>query len=149
MDGLDLLLNSLIFLVVLIVLMVLIVVIAKKTRFITFFFFLFFLSNGLYYLSSTGVLTDNLKGLNHIGAFLDQALNAISLPLATFHSYLSNALAVFIGNFLNNTEPLTNFLTWDNYFMLIIYGGLFLICLIFVRKKKKRKKNLDNSRYND
>lgn len=146
-----------IFLLILIIVLFILQLLFRRTRLITVFFGIFLLSN-LTLLAINNWFGDIFNVVidqNNLVINVDllayctrNVLTFISLPITLFHTLFTSVVLNIFSTFMEDIQIVYDILSWNNYYMLVFYLVMFVLCLILFRKKKKRK-SLANSRYDD
>lgn len=146
-----------IFLLILIIVLFILQLLFRRTRLITVFFGILLLSN-LTLLAINNWFGDIFKVVvdqNNLVINVDlllyctkNVLTIISLPITLFHTLFTIIVLNIFSTFMEDIQIVYDILSWNNYYMLVFYLVMFVLCLILFRKKKKRK-SLANSRYDD
>lgn len=128
-----------------IVIFSLIVLVCRKCRIFTAFLFYCFLSSVFVFIAVNEYckVFSFYEGLPEV---INGFLGAFSMPFAYLYEIFS-ALILSLANLMtDDVLPLVQFLN-NMYFMMGLHGGLFLLCALLFRKRKKRK--IETSRYSD
>ncbi len=129
----------------------------RRTRLITVFFGILLLSNltllaiNNWFGDVFNVVIDQNNLVINVDLLLyytKNVLTIISLPITLFHALFTSVILNIFSTFMEDTQIVYDILSWNNYYMLVFYLVMFVLCLILFRKKKKRK-SLANSRYDD
>lgn len=128
-----------------IVLFSLIVLVCRKCRMFTAFLFYCFLASVLFFVA--------FNNFCNVFSFYDGLPEVINGFLAAFTVPFIYLYDIFTAFILSIASLITDDLTalseflGNLYFMMGLHGGLFLLCAIIFRKRKKRK--IETSRYSD
>ena len=146
-----------IFLLILIIVLFILQLLFRRTRLITVFFGIFLLSNltllaiNNWFGDIFNVVVDQNNLVINVDLLLyctKNVLTIISLPITLFHTLFTSVILNIFSTFMEDIQIVYDILSWNNYYMLVFYLVMFVLCLILFRKKKKRK-SLANSRYDD
>lgn len=146
-----------IFLLILIIVLFILQLLFRRTRLITVFFGIFLLSNltllaiNNWFGDIFNVVVDQNNLVINVDLLLyctKNVLTIISLPITLFHTLFTSVVLNIFSTFMEDIQIVYDILSWNNYYMLVFYLVMFVLCLILFRKKKKRK-SLANSRYDD
>lgn len=147
-----------IFLLILIIEFFILQLLFRRTRLITVFFGILLLSNltllaiNNWFGDIFNVVIDQNNNLTvNVDLLLyctKNVLTIISLPITLFHTLFTSVILNIFSTFMEDIQIVYDILSWNNYYMLVFYLVMFVLCLILFRKKKKRK-SLANSRYDD
>lgn len=146
-----------IFLLILIIVLFILQLLFRRTRLITVFFGILLLSNltllaiNNWFGDIFNVVIDQNNLVINVDLLLyctKNVLTIISLPITLFHTLFTIIVLNIFSTFMEDIQIVYDILSWNNYYMLVFYLVMFVLCLILFRKKKKRK-SLANSRYDD
>lgn len=146
-----------IFLLILIIVLFILQLLFRRTRLITVFFGILLLSNltllaiNNWFVDIFNVVIDQNNLVINVDLLLyytKNVLTIISLPITLFHTLFTIIVLNIFSTFMEDIQIVYDILSWNNYYMLVFYLVMFVLCLILFRKKKKRK-SLANSRYDD
>lgn len=146
-----------IFLLILIIVLFILQLLFRRTRLITVFFGILLLSNltllaiNNWFGDIFNVVVDQNNLVINVDLLLyctKNVLTIISLPITLFHTLFTSVVLNIFSTFMEDIQIVYDILSWNNYYMLVFYLVMFVLCLILFRKKKKRK-SLANSRYDD
>ena len=145
------------FALILIIVLFILQLLFRRTRLITVFFGILLLSNltllaiNNWFGDIFNVVIDQNNLVINVDLFLyytKNVLTIISLPITLFHTLFTSVVLNIFSTFMEDIQIVYDILSWNNYYMLVFYLVMFVLCLILFRKKKKRK-SLANSRYDD
>lgn len=123
------------------------VLIARKCRLITWIFFYFTLASVCYVLLQHSIAETYLNFIEGSGVFFSEFFSSFSEPFMFFYRCFARLIISACAGIEGN--HVAEFLLEDinDYFLIGLQAGLFLLSALIFRRKKKQV--FDNSRYRD
>ena len=121
--------------------------VGRKCAVITTFFLYCLIASGAYLVAANAVGTQYLNFYGNIGTSVDTICEAFARPFMFLYLAFTASVTDVCSLMMKDTSALVKFFNENIYFFVGLQAGLFILCALIFRKKKKEK--IQRSRYCD